>query len=464
MSRTLFLVFTFITCNFFCQENENLISEMSFYKDTSKSLSFSEINNLKFVNVQNNILGLNDAVFWFRIILKKTNTIQPLIFNVKSTSIKNIDIYQNNIKVATKKQDLGLTHYNFKVNNKNNEAFYLKVEFSRQVFFPLSVYYSKNFRNIDKYNFFKSGFYYGFVITIFIINFFFFISLKDKTFLFYCFFLLAINLGISDYDGFSKLWISSKFIVITNVLFHYLIPITGALFATYFLDLKRLYPKSIIIGRCILLLPAISFLIYLTTNSYIFYAIADTLCLLVLLYYWLMGIYVLKTQNFARFFVLGYSLVLFSALFFVIPQDFGFTLFSFSIEHVKFGALFEMLILTFAITYRVKILHQENIKFTEEIKNHINQIFELQEKLIQKKSNYINKSTEEKISNIAEKNNLTERESDILLQIVNGLNNTQIAEKLFISVNTVKYHIRNIYEKLNVNKRTEITTKILFSK
>lgn len=51
---------------------------------------------------------------------------------------------------------------------------------------------------------------------------------------------------------------------------------------------------------------------------------------------------------------------------------------------------------------------------------------------------------------------LSEREIEILRLIARGANNPQIAEKLFISVNTVKTHIRNILAKLNLENRTQV--------
>lgn len=48
---------------------------------------------------------------------------------------------------------------------------------------------------------------------------------------------------------------------------------------------------------------------------------------------------------------------------------------------------------------------------------------------------------------------LTQREVDVLRLIANGLTNTQIAEKLFISEATVKTHINNIFSKCNVRDR-----------
>jgi two-component system NarL family response regulator len=50
---------------------------------------------------------------------------------------------------------------------------------------------------------------------------------------------------------------------------------------------------------------------------------------------------------------------------------------------------------------------------------------------------------------------LTEREMEVLKLVAKGLNNRDIAKQLFISENTVKNHIRNILEKLQLHSRME---------
>ena len=57
--------------------------------------------------------------------------------------------------------------------------------------------------------------------------------------------------------------------------------------------------------------------------------------------------------------------------------------------------------------------------------------------------------------------NLTERERDVLLLMIEGLNNTQIAAKLTISPSTVKSHVSNILSKLGVASRTEAVSLAL---
>ena len=50
---------------------------------------------------------------------------------------------------------------------------------------------------------------------------------------------------------------------------------------------------------------------------------------------------------------------------------------------------------------------------------------------------------------------LTEREQDVLKLIANGMTNSQIAEELVITENTVKGHVSNILSKLHLDDRTQ---------
>jgi DNA-binding NarL/FixJ family response regulator len=50
---------------------------------------------------------------------------------------------------------------------------------------------------------------------------------------------------------------------------------------------------------------------------------------------------------------------------------------------------------------------------------------------------------------------LTERELEVLRLVARGLNNREIAKQLYISENTVKNHVRNILEKLQLHSRME---------
>lgn len=56
---------------------------------------------------------------------------------------------------------------------------------------------------------------------------------------------------------------------------------------------------------------------------------------------------------------------------------------------------------------------------------------------------------------------LTPREEEVLALIAEGYRYREIAERLFISMDTVRTHIRHIYEKMHVRSRTEAAVKYL---
>jgi two-component system, NarL family, response regulator DevR len=51
---------------------------------------------------------------------------------------------------------------------------------------------------------------------------------------------------------------------------------------------------------------------------------------------------------------------------------------------------------------------------------------------------------------------LTERETQVLKLLALGMSNREIGDRLMISEATVKFHVRNLRDKLEVRRRTEI--------
>lgn len=66
-------------------------------------------------------------------------------------------------------------------------------------------------------------------------------------------------------------------------------------------------------------------------------------------------------------------------------------------------------------------------------------------------------SVEDKVATF----DLTNREMEVLKLIVKGYENSEISKELFISANTVKTHIRNIYTKLDVKNRFQVIKKVV---
>src|SRR5579883_669599 len=62
---------------------------------------------------------------------------------------------------------------------------------------------------------------------------------------------------------------------------------------------------------------------------------------------------------------------------------------------------------------------------------------------------------------MANSSHLSVREIEVLEALMEGLSYKAIAEKLFVSVHTVRFHLHNIYEKLHVTSRSEAIAKAM---
>jgi two-component system, NarL family, response regulator LiaR len=82
------------------------------------------------------------------------------------------------------------------------------------------------------------------------------------------------------------------------------------------------------------------------------------------------------------------------------------------------------------------------------------------EKVIEEKIVYIKNNTDFTINGVAlEQSGISKRELEVLQLMAEGCSNQEIADKLFVSLSTVKTHTSNLFEKLDVRRRTQAIEK-----
>jgi ATP/maltotriose-dependent transcriptional regulator MalT len=105
-----------------------------------------------------------------------------------------------------------------------------------------------------------------------------------------------------------------------------------------------------------------------------------------------------------------------------------------------------IVIILYYNSYKNRLL-QKQLRL--ELQNYILHIDELKTKINEKEDDFT--FSEDKIKEY----DLSSREVDVLKLIALGYKNAEVAEKLFVSQNTVKSHVKNIYIKLDVKNRVE---------
>ena len=100
----------------------------------------------------------------------------------------------------------------------------------------------------------------------------------------------------------------------------------------------------------------------------------------------------------------------------------------------------------------------KDVAFKLGVKDFINKSVEIEEMLVRLKNVYKGKSQSRKTLIIE---NLTQREIEVLKELVKGDDKKKIAQKLFISERTLYNHLANIYDKLGVNNAIEAYNKAM---
>ena len=72
-----------------------------------------------------------------------------------------------------------------------------------------------------------------------------------------------------------------------------------------------------------------------------------------------------------------------------------------------------------------------------------------------------NQYFERAIKRVVANNNLSRREAQVALCCVEGLTNAEIGNRLSVSEQTVKFHLRHIFIKFGVQRRAELISRLL---
>ncbi|GHE23408.1 7TM diverse intracellular signaling domain-containing protein [Sphingobacterium griseoflavum] len=401
---------------------------------------------------------------------------RPIILQIPSARLHQYDLFlphHGMLRKQTTVKDREGHHFRSRFPQfhlqTNDSVYYLRFEGHALKIAQVQLEDRLQFSSLESMRLFRIGLYYGLAIMSVVFNLVFYLIFKDRRFITYCLLLLTTFISFFYEDGmfyyFSKGAWTFDYLMVWNNSVTALIAI---LFTKYFLDLHaffRRYRSWYMYGAALLLLSA---LLYTLTDFIVFYAAVYSLCFLLTGSCIALAIGKFKKDVYARFLVLAFGLVVLTAILYVLYTHIdSSTYYLFDLGTFRLVSALEIISVSFAIIYKVRALQDDNEKNRRELDKYLLAIEQIgtaedpTERSIPTQGASVETNTEQRIS-VAERLklqfDLTDRELEVLLCIWDGLTNKEIADKLFITVSTTKYHIGNLYVKLDVKNRNQVQT------
>lgn len=401
----------------------------------------------------------NKGPYLFRIVFDKPLGEGGLVLFIENEHLDTISLYSRHgnalALVERKGNDFPQTYNRFGAPDfslpEGGREYYLLTDFKKDVSFRVNIGTPKEMNRWNAGIFFQLGLYYGGCMVFLMLNLFLYFYLKDRLFLYYGLFFVFISLSIAYADGlFSFLTSNSWLLNHADVLLHLGMALACTLFARRFLGLARSRVSWLCFG--FFGLAVLSYLLSLVYNNYYLFLLGELSVVGLLCFFWVLSLKLFREAVHARFFVFGYGLFLFCAIDYFLLRKVGIFTFDLYYGQLKMGSVIELVVITVAIMYRIRALDRQNQHYRREIEQHMHQIMEHQSRAQQKEEDFF--------VGVQSKYNLSDRELEVLKGITDGLTNTQIADRIFVSVHTVKFHTRNIFDKLEINSRTQVIGKI----
>jgi DNA-binding CsgD family transcriptional regulator len=440
---------------------------LSFYHSVHHNNSLQDIVNEDFSEMpSSNSFGIENGTYWFRLNIDTSEFTNNVVAYIPTHNIDSIEVYtltnNNKLQFVSKtgnlvaKEDLALNYRYpaFRIGQKDLvKTYFIKVKFPKGANFPLKIISEEDFNEKDTFDLIYLSFFYGISLVVLLLHLFYFFKFRNPYYLFYFGFLFTLIFNLLLWDGtLSHILRPFKNQGIIELVFHVIEEIFLLAFSIHFLGFKKRMPNFIRIAYSCPILLAIAYFTFSITGNFKIVAIADAIGISTMVILWSIGVYYWKKNSYAKFYVISYLILMPLGMYYFIGYGFGWWPVTGEDVIVKIGSTVDMLIFTYAIIFRMKVKENLGIKKILELEIEVAII----KSEIKNQDPYFIFLKENDLSETP----LTLKEIEVLKSIYEGLSNPQIAEKLFISLSTVKSHISNIFQKFGINNRLDLKSLI----
>lgn len=427
-------------------------TQVQYTQDPTNELNFATVKKADFEPFQDPNFGLDNGVYWFKV--QGFNNTENII-QLSSPHINEVSLFSNS---GQRYSDLGFTRYPaFSLDRYTDYPLFLRVNLKQEAYVPITISSSKQFLEKSERAHFGMGMYYGFGIMVLLINLMCFILFDEKVFFKYLMFLSAIGLTYFYSDGLFRLFgangaFSAKYLEPT---LHFTAALLGAMFAGSYLRITEHFKKLNWIVATLLLTSAIFYVVYWTKDDFTYAALGNIMLFFVALTYIVAGLFLFKAKAYARIFVVAYSVMFLLATDFYMLKAFGANVLSINVTHLKIASVLEMLVLTYAIMFRMRSIKEEKELMSTEMRIYLKRVEAINRGAV------LAESDEAYLENLINHYDLTATETRVLHYIAEGKENHKIARILNITLREVEKFTLSLYRKLEISEQIQEDYRML---
>ncbi len=427
-------------------------NEVHYTQDQSNSLNFHTAKYADYEPFTDLNFGLDNGIYWFKVqgVSQYDNMLE-----LSSAHINEVTLFSNS---GERFSDLGFTRFpTFSLDRFTEYPLYMRVNLEHEAFVPITLTAATTYLDKTDKAHFGMGVYYGFGIMVLLINLMCFILFDEKVFLKYLGFLSAIGLTYFYSDGLFRLFgvdgtFSATYLEPVMLL---AVAVFGGLFASSYLRIDKHFSKVNWLAASLVFSAAVFYAMYWIKADYTYAAIANMQLCLVALTYIVSGIFLFKDKIYARIFVIAYGVVFIMATDYYMLKGFGLNVLNINMTHLKVVSVLEMLVLTYAIMFRMRSIKEEKDLMNTEMRIYLKRVEAINKRAVMADSD------EAYLENLIKHYDLSATETRVLHYISDGKENHKIARILNITERQVENLTLSLYRKLEISEQIQEDYRML---
>ncbi|MFN3951578.1 MAG: 7TM diverse intracellular signaling domain-containing protein [Thermaurantimonas sp.] len=334
------------------------VSQLEFQASTDKRINFGNVSGslwLRFRLVNN---SARDTL--------KLRIANPILQQSKIYILTGQDTIQKiiNAEIPVSKREVWSSDHVYRIQFNDSKVLdiYLNIQNQEQMLVPLKIESPEYNRNVERFYVLISGLYVGLIGSMFLYNFFLLITIRDPSYLWYVVHTLLVGIAQSSFNGLHHFYFgfSPYLIEITPTTFSALASMTGIQFMITFLNVKDFSKSYYFILKLFLFLYVV--IVVITAFSFVkvgYQVILPTQGVVSVLILYISIRMAFSGIRSAKYYLIAWSIFM-VGIFVFSMKDFGILPYNnFTKYTMLIGSGFEVLLLSFALADKIKVLQRE---------------------------------------------------------------------------------------------------------